>query len=350
MRQQVIPNIGTVTYPDKWCVAYNPQYVIVEAPNIGTVTLRITDTSQPSRIYPLSIALYKGRAEADISNALQMLTSGTMAKRWSYIHVAVMVNAVAVTSFHLYSLYGQLQTDEHYSSYGAFEQMNGETIFTRHVVWFKEYPFSVSFFRRDASEPIRRSVDGQREETLSDARFQIFDVDLTDTSAKNSVLLTHHQTASTLAVFDKTFDHTFVEQYGELFTEVVKVKVSQETEGYYLRWIDSFGFVQYYLFPKGTVEDAVNYGSYSVEAEQGYDMTRPLTSTVEKHLKCCAVNLHSKHIHYVSSISNSACVELYDRGQWLPVTVESTTTVNEGKVLQDYEITIIVKQQFQTLM
>ena len=150
------------------------------------------------------------------------------------------------------------------------------------------------------------------------------------------------------SVFDSTFDYTFF-QTGENVA-IVNLKVSNETAGHYLRWIDRQGNLQYFLFTKGKITHKNKLGTDLVADDfdvngtyfANHSRTRNLDCSVT--MKCCAVNLEKDIFDYVVSILSAPIVDLY-RGKdaygeeiWLPVNIQANTVdYDPTRLLNDLE-------------
>ena len=159
----------------------------------------------------------------------------------------------------------------------------------------------------------------------------------------------------TLNVFDDTFDYTFYQR--GLSTHVVKLLVNEDTAGYYLRWIDPFGELQYYLFANGIVTQKNNLSSDTiVDMERVGPMDYPghiRTSqvTTVRTCKCCAVSLRREIYEYVSSIVSAPIIDLYlgrsagGREIWVPVNIVSAShDYDTTKPLNDLAITFTMPE------
>lgn len=152
------------------------------------------------------------------------------------------------------------------------------------------------------------------------------------------------------SVFDETFDYTFFTS-GEN-NIIIRFIISNKTCGHYLRWIDRFGFYQFYLFAKGnvttknklsgdTIEELGNYGMYFNNWQRNTQVT------AEKKIKCCAENLQDSVYNYVETILTSPIIDMYmgktksGKEMWMPVNiVASSETKKPHLPLRDLEIEI----------
>lgn len=152
------------------------------------------------------------------------------------------------------------------------------------------------------------------------------------------------------SVFDNTFDFTFFTS-GENDI-ITRLLVSHKTCGYYLRWIDRFGFYQFYLFAKGDVTTKNKLSSDTIEDMGDYSMyfnnwQRSTQVTAEKKVKCCAENMQESVYAYVETVLTSPISDLYmgktkgGREMWMPVQiVAGTAKKTPHKPLLDLEIEI----------
>lgn len=161
------------------------------------------------------------------------------------------------------------------------------------------------------------------------------------------------------STFDQTFDYTF-QRLAD--TDVlIELVIREEKCGKYIRWIDSNGYVMYYLFSDGTTsyksdqsDDTVDatgeYGGMYFEAER----SREIESTIS--VTCCATFLDRETFLQVVSVINACHVDMflgYTRGGreiWQPVKVEGgNVTIQDNAVLHEVKITITYKQYTQQI-
>lgn len=156
-----------------------------------------------------------------------------------------------------------------------------------------------------------------------------------------------------MSVFDNTFDYTFF-QTGENVA-LINLKISNDTAGHYLRWVDRHGNLQYFLFPMGEKEYKNKLGANSVMQNDDINglyfanvvRTRNIECTVTH--KCCAVNLSADIYEYVATILTSPIVDLYlgkdEHGVeiWLPVNIQANTVrYNPKKILNNLEFSFSI--------
>lgn len=171
-------------------------------------------------------------------------------------------------------------------------------------------------------------------------------------SAKRSATIAYNLSNGMLSTFDETFDYTFRDIADES-SALIHLTISDETTGYYLRWIDCQGNLQYFLFKKGKTTRKNNIGNNTKVIQNPLrntffpNMYRPLGIELTETHKCCAVNLSADIFDWVSTILTSVFIELYigrdsDGNElWVPVTIENCTVdFNHNQQLHELEITI----------
>lgn len=161
------------------------------------------------------------------------------------------------------------------------------------------------------------------------------------------------------STFDNTYDYTF-QRLAD--TDVLIELVTREEKcGKYLRWIDSNGYVMYYLFCDGTTSDKSEPSDDSVDATSEYggmyfeaERSIEIESTIS--VTCCATFLDIETFMQVVSVINSCHVDMflgYTRGGreiWQPVKVKGgNVTRQDNAVLHEVEITITYKQYTQQI-
>lgn len=167
-------------------------------------------------------------------------------------------------------------------------------------------------------------------------------------NTKKQLVYTIMQDIPENAKFDTKFDIKF----GEItnFAYIVRLTVCEDTEGIYLRWIDQYGFWQYYLFIKGTRTSKNTISKIAIDAEYSKDGIY-FEAKRNNHLdntdtqKCCAVNMRKEILAYVETIYKSAHVEMYlgkdinGSEMWKPVNiVADKVDIKTDNQLFDYEI------------
>lgn len=126
-------------------------------------------------------------------------------------------------------------------------------------------------------------------------------------------------------------------------TNVVKVIHEECTpDGVYLRWLDRYGRLCYYLFAEGQKRDKVsNYGD--VLRDNITDVVRRMGYEREASMQLCAPLVDAETIDGIDDIISSPVVDMYDNGVWQAVIVSAGTYTRTDDVLQDFVIKITLQ-------
>lgn len=164
------------------------------------------------------------------------------------------------------------------------------------------------------------------------------------------LVFTIMKTVPSQAKFDAKFDIIFNEMTDIAY--IVKLIVSDDVDGIYLRWIDQYGFWQYFLFSEGkrTSKNKLSSTTVSAEYEKNglyHEATRNIHVDNTDTIKCCAVNLRKEILAYVETIYKSPHIEMYvgldyeQNEMWKPVNIVAGSVDIEAKQrLYDYEVSI----------
>lgn len=396
-------NQWVVTFPDAIAWAFNPNYIEITAPSGNIIPyLEVTVGNNPA----IKAVLYNGRAKIYISRLLQICFASPKTERVKTIHIEIWtpemsvevpdtpasnnsqggggdfipvdawdegngqdnegedggegdttVEPMKIAETDLTAVWGGINLGERAFNYGVYSYEQGHGWLTSHVQCFINFPFTLELLVANNSTLNRRAgSSGYSQVGTYNANQMV-------TITKNNVLggrthgiVTYRQDISpnglnTGGTFDTSFDYTFHTPADT--TVITHVHLRQEKEGYYLRWVNHFGFIQYYLFDKGDKttktekianipEETKMDGMYFGNSLRGVGMKS------SRNLKMCAVNLNEETLTYVQDIVSSPFVDLYigldKHGHeiWLPVRVsdKSYTVKTLHNYLSDFEIEI----------
>lgn len=156
----------------------------------------------------------------------------------------------------------------------------------------------------------------------------------------------------TSGIFNMNFNFPFPD-IGMVVNETVNISINNNRDGLYLRWIDRFGLMQFYLFVEGESSIKSKASSNAIQVERTFsgvnfgNMERSIDMTNTETRKCCAVDLPKDVLEYVKTIVGAPMVDLYlgknNAGTelWLPVSVsDGTYKTNPKTMLSEYEISI----------
>ena len=348
---------GSITFPNEYVFAFNPNYIDFNLDS--SVTSVNVSVKGNGKEFNIVCSLYRGKGKCYISRMLQLLFDDD-----------VLTTRVISASIDVSTDTEDLQSDTFYVMWGCIRLGDpfglGETItkfqisfaagmkhvrFLREVKWFKKFPFSVSFFAQLSSgNTLTATIDRTKTINVNRANVPIFEV-APPSDAKLNILYNINLDKEVLeSTFPTIFDETFSKTY-KYVDESVLVTISNETEGYYIRWIDQFGFIQYWLFKKGNITNKNKLGSNTKPVQKElngiyYGNIERVTSIENTETrKCAAINLNENMVRTVETIIKSPYVDLFlgynqnNREVWLPINVVAGSyKVSPNKVLQDYEI------------
>lgn len=352
---------GTIQFPNDYCFTFNPNYVFLE---LGTdITSVVVEVSDGNSIYQVECSLYKGSGRCYISKLLELLfDKDYLSKRSSSVTIRVYYNDEDRTEIERSStiaIWGSMKVGDTFGGGTMLANLynaSNHAKFIREVVWFKNFPFKVSMFSPSASKSLTLKEDRGTEKVIQETtKAGIFEVVLTGTTTtKKELLYKIELEAETVkSSFTNVFDKTFTGAQYKFLDELLKVVVSDDKEGYYIRWIDQYGFLEYWLFKKSTLTNKNKLGDTSIEADKPIDgiffPNHERTTHIENSttIKCGAVNLTRGQYKTVQTILSSPHVDLFkgysmDREEiWIPINVVAGSyKKDETKELQDFELQI----------
>lgn len=196
---------------------------------------------------------------------------------------------------------------------------------TRKVKCWEGYPFTVDI------TPQNNDVD------ISEARLFVGDT-VVQIDAEGKMMRLPYDYGDSRRIRLTAFDSDQIYTY---FTLVFVEYVGCEAKGVYLRWLDRYGRLCYYLFAEGQKRDKVsNYGD--VLRDNITDVVRRIGYEREASMQLCAPLADAETIDGIDDIISSPVVDMYDNGVWQPVIVSAGTYTRTDDVLQDFvfEITL----------
>lgn len=365
------PCQGILAYPDAFVFAFNPNYLeftLYQDDGDALATKNYVFTiivKSGGKSYSIEASICAGQGRVFVSRLLQLLFADDVLDARSIdATITVKHGSTTIATIDSTILWSALQIGEQFGKYGEYvhNQYHNGVDHVRDVVWFPHFPFKVSMFRTSTDEGITVDVNNKRTITnkaLSETGiFEVIPSDYLEASsvqtfAKLSIGLLDTESQS---VFTSVFDYTFTGDIGNL-REVVRLHVDNHTAGYYIRWIDQFGFLQYFLFVKGQRTSKNKVSSNEIDFERQYNgmyfgnIVRYQQVTNTDTVKCAAVNLPERVLAYVETIVKSPYVDLYlgkdkyGNEIWLPINIVSGSyKVEADKILQDYEISFTLPE------
>lgn len=449
-------------YPDEVCFAFNPNFIEIESAwPTGILTVVVNRISGADTVdeQTIKVSMYKGQAKIYLSRLFELMFDDPQNQRCIEVSVSVKVASVLLFSFSTLVVWGNLALGERFGNIGVFNRQTDKPYYERNLIWFKNFPFTVSLFRYNRevqfygkydggvynNEPIYRDTKvcffekieklapeipattsgtitlpfeviyyaqakrfvakkdgkyylnwtGDEAEHWGDtadycdnsngkkplanvtylletdagyARYRFISDELVYCGmfsdlgfediplkqifpkAKRNATIKYRvsEEARLMSVFDSTFDYTFF-QTGENLV-LIKMEICNDKDGYYIRWIDRQGNLQYFLFRKGQIAYKNKLGSDEVVDEKSeggmYFANHTRTRSIECNVthKCCAVSLPDEIYEYVVTILTAPIVDLYlgvDKNGddiWQPIQVQAgTVNYRNGNILNDLE-------------
>lgn len=351
---------GTIQFPNAYCFVFNPNYVFFElGTETSSVSVEITDGLST---YSVSCSLFKGSGRCYISRLMELLFVNEYLETRSAsvtINIKSSNEGALISSSTTIAIWGSMKVGD---TFGGGTMLNNlysadnHAKFMREVVWFKKFPFKVSMFSPSASKSLTLKEDKGTEKVVQETtKAGIFEVVLTGTKTTKKELLYKIELEAEIvkSSFTNVFDKTFTGAQYKYLDELLRVIVSDDKEGYYLRWIDQYGFLEYWLFKKSTLTNKNKLGNTTVEEDKPIDgifypnHERTIHIDNTRTIKCGATNLTKGQYKTVESIVASPHIDLFkgysmDKKEiWIPVNVTAGSyKKNEQKVLQDFELQI----------
>ncbi len=292
---------GSASIPDAVVYAFNQNYVeLAVGTYTGILKLAVSDAINS---FEIDVSVLNGGAKCFISRLLQLLFTNYVTTRSKTVTISIKTNeGVTMGSGNCLVLWAAVEAGMEYGYYLPItSDIYGGGARKREIIWFTAFPFTVSVFSNASG------ISEVTPANVSDANIRLI---------QNS-----------------------------------------EKVGKYLRWIDCYGFIQYFLFALGTRQSKNKLGSTSIDAEytvNGVTHYAQRATHVQNTdtIKCCAVNLRKEILAYVETIYKSPHIELYmGNNVWKPVNIDDgTVSINEQDRLYDYEISITLPDtQVQTI-
>lgn len=316
-----------ITYPEEIVFAFNPNYMEFSGVT-GAKFVRLGSGKNE-----VDVSVYNGKAKADISLLLQTRFTDPRRERAKDVMVDIMLDGKpeATTSVVMRVIWGSSSIGERLNAIGAYHFDKSKQRFVRNVRWFVNYPQKLSVFNNRTFEDFYPTQDR-------------YSYNLNSSSVEK------------IAVFDHTFDHTFVKNFSisSYLDALVLLHRDTSKDGYFIRWMDNLGMYQYFLFlynengEKNTQQHKV-MEDIEVGGMHFGGGVRMLTHELERTHTASAMHLTREEILYVKTIVNSPFVDLYQGTMqggaelWVPITVtDGERKYSEKKELVDFEIKFVV--------
>lgn len=351
---------GTMTAPLNGVVfAYNPTFLqfdgITSTDKLYIDFVENSEYGTGETFSRMTLYLHDGSASVDISAYLRAefagKTKGTDTFRTSS-NIAVTIKDEADT---------QDVTLEYCVVYGAI--LPGE-IFnpSRTVKMWSAYPQVVPFYHgslEDDGSTIYLQKDNSPayiwqlpQNEIGTAMISLYDNQAETTPMVESGQIVIYPSANTtLTTFTMEYDGTFTSIEGETIINIEIDSRPQCDDHIFLRWLDKFGFWQYWLFKVGEVQvtDAVvgEALTFLTSTTYPYYATRNIGKSLVKQITACAPNLTREEWEMLSGMKGSVNVCAFDIASqsWVPVNIGAGNSVwkrgIQGQHLQDFAIKVV---------
>lgn len=446
-------------YPDEICFAFNPNYLIIESTTFTSLNIYMymgvgTDRN---RVKEITVKFFDSRTKVYLSKLFQLMFEEPECVRSMPITVQVRSGSYTYFSFTSLVIWGSLAPGERFNALGVYKDDKEKRMFERTLIWFKNFPFTVSVFKYKSGVSLQgrydnnsygsasvqtkggwnvSEIDDMTIPTISSGniaspskiiyftsirKFLAYTSDgkyyenwsgshangnstndlmnqetglprtdrffiITDSVgipwyyrfdgynlikagismdtgfmevlpekcfpyAKNYAVIKYQtgDIVKMISTFDNSFDYTF--RYGDDTQTLIRLLISDETAGHYIRWIDSQGNLQYFLFKKGKTTSKTTLGNNSIEIQEPIrnmyfpNLVRTQNVALNVTHKVGAVHLPPEIFDWVKTILTSPIIDLYlgkdkeGNELWSPVTIEAgSVDYNNKEELHDIEI------------
>lgn len=319
---------------------------------IATVTTSVTvpftlyvgtfDSSQV--ISDLSVQVsrigYNGKTQFDLSGLSRMVFNrdefykvekidNTLYKNLSVsFSYTVGSSTTSIGSANVKVIWGGLQIGETFSQNRTYR-------------YFKGYPFTIPLYLEESAV---LKINDTESETLNPGKYNL---DITSDSIVSLFNAYFRKVFTT--VFDKTFQpqRILIGKGIEINVEVCDCNLGDT----YLRWINTLGEWNYYLFKK--TSEVIESEASDIVYEQYYDTVnyvnnhhagtgQYISKSGTNILNVAAVHLSQDMYDFVRGITLSPIVDLYDNGNWKRVKIGDSDLTKSNRVLQNLEIEVIL--------
>lgn len=330
-------NDGTINYPDEIVFAFNPFVIEIENENKGDITIDISDKDS-GRKYSDTREYFGNKLSVDLQRYVQLLfdrpkyssNGEKLADTSINVQVDVKENG-RIFTFEVVSIWGYIEAGETFNA-------------SRTLRWFKYFPQTVSIFIPTGTELQYRYGNSSYTKYGKDKVNEINNImmlSLFPIGATNIAFRVIGGEKS--SAWDYTFDHTFKRKSD--YETIITINTDDCQEGVFLRWVDRFGFYQYWLFhPSEYTYDGKSDGEKIVSNElvnvRHYEFGRCQGRENERTIRMGASMLDKEEAEMIVGVIQSPLVAMWSDGLWIPVNVSDGDVKLSSEHLQDVEITV----------
>lgn len=179
----LLSQYGAITYPDEICFAFNPNYVEIEwaaTSQTPTFVLTISKVSGNTSLgsHSINVTMYNGKARIYVSRLFELMFEDPQRSRCSEVLVKVTHNTTTLVSFSTLVVWGNLAMGERFGNLGVFNRDTEHRYYERKLIWFKQFPFTVSLFRYNTNVQFYGRYDGgvySKDPIYQDTKYCFFD-------------------------------------------------------------------------------------------------------------------------------------------------------------------------------
>lgn len=339
---------GYITVPDEIVFAFNPCFLHIRDISEKKVTIFVSDASvggDGHQVASIVLHLYDKSADVDISAYLRSEFAGIAKRTDIFSTTATLSVSIGTVSFNMTVIYGAMLPGEVFNP-------------SRAVRLWSAYPQVVSYF---LPKPSEATLYFQRDEKMPEQaimmQWQGAMIDNYDNSIgsapmqKSGQIIISPKSEGTMTSFAMQFDGSFTGIDGNTIINITVDNRPQCDDHIFLRWLDKWGFWQYWLCKIGSVEvsDAV-VGSaltFLTGTTYPYYATRNIGKSMVKQVSACATNLTEEEWKMLSTIKGSVNVCAFDTASqsWVPVNVAAGASAwkmgNQSSHRQDFPLKVV---------
>lgn len=141
---------AVATYPDEMCFAFNPNFIEIESGwSSGYFTVEVKKISGKDTVdsQTIRVAFYKGKCKIYLSRLFELMFDDPRNSRCIEVQVFVKIGSVQLFYFETLVIWGNIAVGERFGNLGVYNRDKNVGAFQRNLIWFKNFPFTVSLFR-----------------------------------------------------------------------------------------------------------------------------------------------------------------------------------------------------------
>lgn len=336
---------GYLTAPDEVVFAFNPCFLHIRDISKQSVTISITDASMGGdgqQVARLVLHLYDGNADVDISAYLRSAFAGIGKRTDTFKPSTNLQVSIGTVKFTMTVIYGAMLPGEVFNP-------------SRTVRLWSAYPQIVPFFCTAGDYIVLQKDNNPAERFMAQGYLSFFEsydnMSQSSPMVESGQIVLEPANAEGASTFSMEFDGTFS---GIPDMTVINITVDdrpQCDDHIFLRWLDKWGFWQYWLCKIGSIEvsDAVVGGAltFLTGTTYPYYATRNIGKSMVKQVSACATNLTEEEWKMLSTIKGSINVCAFDTASqsWVPVNVAAGASAwkmgNQSSHRQDFPLKVV---------